>query len=65
MPRRPIYVAGLFFNPTFFFSCDFNFDGEVMEGFLTRLQRMVPNSSNYATITREMEMHKLGIGLIG
>jgi len=38
-----IHVARIYLNPTFSYTHGFIFDVEVMDGFLTCVQRMVPN----------------------
>ena len=39
--HRPIHVVGIYLNPAFSYSYGFRFDVEVMDGFLTCVQRMV------------------------
>eukprot|EP00253_Pinus_taeda_P032135 PITA_32135 len=43
MLHRPIHAAALFLNPAFSYKCNFDFDGEVMEGLHSCIQRMVPD----------------------
>jgi hypothetical protein len=39
--HRPTHATGLYLNPAFAYACGFNFDGEVIDGFLQCVQRMV------------------------
>jgi hypothetical protein len=55
----------LVFNPTFAYSCNFDFNGKVMEGFLVNLQRMAPDKEARKTINREMVMHRDANRLFG
>ena len=57
MLHQPIHAATLFLNPYYAYSSDFDFDGEVMEGLLTCLERMVPDVETHRTISVEMEMY--------
>ena len=54
MLHRPIHATGLFLNPAFSYKCDFNFDGEVMEGLYTCLHKMVPDYETREEINREI-----------
>jgi hypothetical protein len=65
MLHRPIHATTLFLNPAFSYKCNFGFDGEVMEGLLTCLQRMVPDVEIRIEINREIEMYRDGTGLFG
>ena len=58
MLHRPIHAAGIFVNPSYANSSDFDFDGEVIEGLLTCLERMVPDVDTRRTIGVEMEMYR-------
>jgi hypothetical protein len=62
MLHCPTHATRLFLKPLYL-THSFNFNGKVIKGFLTCLQRMVPNSTNHSIITREMDMYSLGIGL--
>ena len=63
--HRPIHAAGLYLNPAFAYACGFNFDGEVMDGFLQCVQRMVPIPSERSAISRQMEMYRMASGMLG
>ena len=63
--HRPIHAAGLYLNPAFAYACGFNFDGEVMDGFLQCVQRMVPTPSERSAISRQMEMYRMASGMLG
>jgi hypothetical protein len=56
--HRPIHAAGLFLNPAFAYACDFNFDGEVQDGLIECIQRMVPSAEERIEIGRELEIYK-------
>ena len=65
MLHWPIHAVTLFLNPAYAYSCNFDFDGEVMEGILTCIQRMVPEVDVHRIINREMEMYREASKLIG
>jgi hypothetical protein len=50
--HRPIHVAGLYLNPAFAYAYGFNFDGEVIDGFLQCVQRMVLTPAEHSEISR-------------
>lgn len=56
--RRPIHVAGLFLNPSFSYARDFSFDGEVLDGLIECIERMVPCAEERAEISKELEIYK-------
>eukprot|EP00253_Pinus_taeda_P013240 PITA_13240 len=57
--HRPIHVAGIYLNPAFSYPCGFLFDAEIMDGFLTCVQRMVRSPTEHAEISKEMEIYKM------
>ena len=61
----PIHAAGIFLNPTFSYSCGFNFDVEVMDGFLECVQRMVPSAADRSEISKELEVYRRAMGTSG
>ena len=63
--HRPIHAAGLFLNPAFSYSCGFNFDAEVMDGFLECVQRMVPSAADRSEISKELEVYRRAMGTFG
>jgi hypothetical protein len=63
--HRLIHAAGIYLNPTFSYSCGFRFDVEVMDGFLTCVQRMVPSQQERAEISKEMEIYRMSGGTFG
>jgi hypothetical protein len=65
MLHRPIHATTIFLNPAFSYKCNFDFDGEVMEGLHTCLQRMVPDVAIRIEINREIEMYRDGTRLFG
>jgi hypothetical protein len=65
MIHRPIHATTLFLNPAISYKCNLGFNGEVMEGLLTCLQRMVPDAEICLEINREIEMYQDGIRLFG
>ena len=50
---------------TFSYKCKFDFDGEVLEGLISCLNRMVPNVETRQSITHDMEMYQEANGLFG
>jgi hypothetical protein len=65
MLHRPIHATTFFLNPAYAYSCNFDFDGKMMEGLLTCLQRMVHDVDARRTINSEMEMYQEASGLFG
>jgi hypothetical protein len=63
--HRPIHAAGIYLNPAFSYSCGFRFDVEVMEGFLTCVERMVLSHEEHAEISKEMEIYRISGGTFG
>eukprot|EP00253_Pinus_taeda_P023212 PITA_23212 len=57
--HRPIHVAGIYLNPAFSYPCGFVFDAEIMNGFLTYVQRMVRSPAEHAKISKEMEIYRM------
>jgi len=43
----------------FFYSCGFRFDVDVIDGFLTYVQRMVPSMQECAEVFKEMEIYTM------
>ena len=60
MLHQPIHAATLFLNPAFSYKCNFDFDGKVLEGLLTCIQRMVPDYETHNAINREIEVYRDG-----
>ena len=65
MIHHLIHVATIVLNPTFAYSCNFDFDGKVMEGFLMCLQNMVPGQEACKIINHEMELYSNANWLFG
>ena len=63
MLHRPIHATAVFLNHAVSYKCNFDFDGEVMEGLHTCLSRMVPNVTICLEINREIEMYRDGTKL--
>ncbi len=55
MLHRPIHAEKLYLNPALSYKCNFDFDGEVMEGLHACLHRMVRDSKIHNTINRKIE----------
>eukprot|EP00253_Pinus_taeda_P019201 PITA_19201 len=51
--HRLIHATGIYLNPTFSYSCGFLFDVEVMDGFFTCFQRMVPSPAERAEFSKK------------
>jgi hypothetical protein len=64
MLHRPIHAAAIFLNPAFSYKSNFAFDGEVMEGLHSCLQRMVHDVAILAT-NHEIEIYRDGTRLFG
>eukprot|EP00253_Pinus_taeda_P012842 PITA_12842 len=65
MLHRPIHAATLFLNPAFSYKCNFDFDGKVMEGLHSCIQRMVPDPELRSKINREIQSYQDCVGLFG
>ena len=63
--HRPIHAAGLYLNPAFAYACGFNFDGEVTDGFLHCVQRMVLTPTERSEISRQNEIYRMASGMLG
>jgi hypothetical protein len=63
--HRPIHAAGLYLNPAFAYACGFNFDGEVIDGFLQCVQRMVLTPAERLEISRQNEIYRMASGMVG
>ena len=57
MLHQPIHAATLFLNLTFSYKCGYDFDGEVMEGLHSCIQRMVPNHELHSKINCEIQFY--------
>jgi len=60
-----IHAAGIYLKLAFSDPCGFVFDAEIMDGFLTCVQRMVRSSAEHAEISKEMEIYKMAGGTFG
>ena len=60
MVHWPIHATGLFLNLTFSYKWNFNFDGQVLEGRLTCIQRMIPDYDTRNAVNREIEVYRDG-----
>eukprot|EP00253_Pinus_taeda_P003094 PITA_03094 len=63
--HRPIHAAGLFLNPTFSYACGFDFDTEIMDGFLSCVQKMVRSSEQRIEIFKQIETYRMAGGTFG
>jgi hypothetical protein len=61
----PIHAARIYLNPAFSYSFGFRFDVEVMEGFLTCVDRMVLSHEERAEISKETEIYRMSGGTFG
>jgi hypothetical protein len=57
-----IHAAGIYLNPAFSYLCGFRFDVEVMEGFLTCVEKMVLSHEERVDISKEMEIYRMSGG---
>ena len=63
--HRPIHAAWIYLNPTFSYPCGFVFDAEIMDGFLTCVQRMVRSPAEHTKISKKIETYKMASGTFG
>jgi hypothetical protein len=63
--HRPIHATQLYLNPTFVYACGFNFDGEVIDGFLQCVQRMVLTPAECSEISRQNEIYRMASRMLG
>jgi hypothetical protein len=63
--HRPIHATGLYLNPAFTYACGFNFDGEVIDGFLQCVQRMVLTPTECSEISRHNEIYRMASEMLG
>ena len=58
MHHSPIHVGSFVLNPIFSYSCNFSFDGEIMERSLMCVKRMVANHGAHKTINQKMGIYR-------
>jgi hypothetical protein len=63
--HRPIHAVGLYLNLAFAYACGLNFDGEVIDGFLQCVQRMVLTPAECSEISRQNEIYRMASGMLG
>jgi hypothetical protein len=63
--HRSIHAIGIYLNPTFSYLSGFRFHVEVMEGFLTCVERMVLSREEHVEISKEMEIYRISSGNFG
>eukprot|EP00253_Pinus_taeda_P036589 PITA_36589 len=63
--HRPIHAAGLFLNPGFSYACGFDFDAEIMDGFLSCVQKMVRSPEQRTEISKQIETYRMSGGTFG
>eukprot|EP00253_Pinus_taeda_P032823 PITA_32823 len=63
--HRPIHAAGLFLNPAFSYACGFDFDAEIMDGFLSCVQKMVRSPEQRIEISKQIETYRMAGGTFG
>eukprot|EP00253_Pinus_taeda_P027187 PITA_27187 len=63
--RRPIHAAGLFLNLAFSYACGFDFDAEIMDGFLSCVQKMVRSPEQRIEISKQIETYRMAGGTFG
>ena len=63
--HRPIHAAGLFLNPGFSYACGFDFDAEIMDGFLSCVQKMVRSPEQHIEISKQIEAYRMAGGTFG
>jgi hypothetical protein len=63
--HRPIHAVGLYLNPAFAYACGFNFDGEVIDGFLQCVQRMVLIPAKRSEISKQNEIYRMASRILG
>eukprot|EP00253_Pinus_taeda_P028973 PITA_28973 len=57
--HRPIHASGIFLNPAFSYACGFVFDAEIMDGFLSYVQKMVRFLAEHTEISKEIETYRM------
>eukprot|EP00253_Pinus_taeda_P022828 PITA_22828 len=63
--HRPIHAAGLFLNPAFSYACGFDFYAEIMDGFLSCVQKMVRSPEQRIEISKQIETYRMAGGTFG
>jgi hypothetical protein len=63
--HRLIHATRIYLNPAFSYSCGFRFDVEVVEGFLTCVEKMVLSHEEQANISKEMKIYRMPGGTFG
>ncbi len=60
-----IHAAGIYLSPAFSYACGFVFDVEIMDRFLTYVQRMVRSPAERTKISKKIETYKIAGGTFG
>ena len=63
--HHPIHAAYIYLNLAISYSCGFRFDAEVMDEFLTCVQRMVASGQEHEEISKEMKIYRMPSGTFG
>eukprot|EP00253_Pinus_taeda_P001467 PITA_01467 len=63
--HRPIHIVGHFLNPAFSYACGFDFDAEIMDGFLSCVQKMVRSPEQHIKISKQIEPYRMAGGTFG
>ncbi|XVE72378.1 hypothetical protein DITRI_Ditri11bG0034700 [Diplodiscus trichospermus] len=61
----PLYAAGFFLNPKFFYSTDGNIHNGILSSVFECIERLVPETSIQDQIVREIHMYKNATGDLG
>ena len=63
--HRPIHAVGIYLNPTFSYPCRFVFDAEIMDGFLSCVQKMMQSPEQRIEISKQIETYRMAGGTFG
>lgn len=63
--QLPLYAAGFFLNPKFFYSTDGNTHNDILSSVFDCIERLVPETNIQDQIVREIHMYKNATGDLG
>ncbi|CAO2817112.1 unnamed protein product [Amaranthus hypochondriacus] len=63
--QLPLYAAGFYLNPTFFYSIDGDLPGTIVSGMFDCIERLVPDTKSQDKIIKELNLYKTASGDFG
>ncbi|XP_021769032.1 uncharacterized protein LOC110733319 [Chenopodium quinoa] len=63
--QLPLYAAGFYLNPKFFYSIDGDLPGTIVSGMFDCIERLVPDTKTQDKIIKELNSYKMAAGDFG